>query len=195
MIALRGRGVAAHRCETAPGGGPGGVGADPGVALVDLDLGPARTAAVSGVDLVPVLLGRGWRVVILTGSAPEADIAEPSPPVPRLGPQVAPFAELLDTVLAPSRAGRARRVGADALGPTAPRRACTARPAASAGTSDRPGAAGARRARRRQARAAIAEDSVVSLATVRAQIRAILTKLGVSSQLEAVALLRELGGD
>ena len=40
--------------------------------------------------------------------------------------------------------------------------------------------------------AAIAEESVVSLATVRAQIRAILAKLGVSSQLEAVALVREL---
>jgi DNA-binding NarL/FixJ family response regulator len=40
--------------------------------------------------------------------------------------------------------------------------------------------------------ATIAEESVVSLATVRAQIRSILAKLGVSSQLEAVALLREI---
>ncbi len=34
----------------------------------------------------------------------------------------------------------------------------------------------------------IAAHSVVSAATVRAQIRAVLTKLGVHSQLEAVAL-------
>lgn len=37
---------------------------------------------------------------------------------------------------------------------------------------------------------AVAEHFVVSLATVRTQIRAVLTKLEVSSQLEAVALFR-----
>lgn len=35
---------------------------------------------------------------------------------------------------------------------------------------------------------AIAETYVVSVATVRTQIRGVLTKLGVNSQLEAVAL-------
>jgi DNA-binding NarL/FixJ family response regulator len=39
--------------------------------------------------------------------------------------------------------------------------------------------------------AAIAERSVVSVATVRAQIRAILAKLEANSQLEAVALLHQ----
>jgi two-component system nitrate/nitrite response regulator NarL len=39
---------------------------------------------------------------------------------------------------------------------------------------------------------AIAETSVVALSTVRSQIRAILTKLGVNSQLAAVALARQL---
>jgi DNA-binding NarL/FixJ family response regulator len=38
---------------------------------------------------------------------------------------------------------------------------------------------------------AIADEFVVSLTTVRSQIRSILTKLDVNSQLEAVALLRE----
>ena len=38
---------------------------------------------------------------------------------------------------------------------------------------------------------AVADRFVVSLATVRTQIRAVLTKLGVSSQLEAVALYRD----
>ena len=40
--------------------------------------------------------------------------------------------------------------------------------------------------------AAIAEHFVVSMPTVRTQIRSLLTKLEVSSQLEAVALLRQL---
>ena len=39
----------------------------------------------------------------------------------------------------------------------------------------------------------IAKDAVVSLATVRSQIRSILMKLGVHSQLEAVALARRSG--
>ena len=39
----------------------------------------------------------------------------------------------------------------------------------------------------------IAEQVVVSLTTVRSQIRAILLKLGVNSQLAAVALAREAG--
>ena len=39
----------------------------------------------------------------------------------------------------------------------------------------------------------IAHRSYVSLATVRSQIRAILLKLGVNSQLAAVALAREAG--
>jgi DNA-binding NarL/FixJ family response regulator len=39
---------------------------------------------------------------------------------------------------------------------------------------------------------AIAETSVVALSTVRSQIRAVLTKLGVNSQLAAVALARQV---
>jgi DNA-binding NarL/FixJ family response regulator len=41
---------------------------------------------------------------------------------------------------------------------------------------------------------AVAEHFVVSLATVRTQIRAVLAKLEVSSQLEAVALYRKATG-
>jgi DNA-binding NarL/FixJ family response regulator len=41
---------------------------------------------------------------------------------------------------------------------------------------------------------AVADDFVVSLATVRTQIRAVLTKLEVTSQLEAVALYRNASG-
>jgi DNA-binding NarL/FixJ family response regulator len=39
----------------------------------------------------------------------------------------------------------------------------------------------------------IAETSFVSSDTVRTQVRAILTKLGVNSQLEAVAMARRAG--
>ncbi|MNC95206.1 Bacterial regulatory protein, luxR family [compost metagenome] len=41
--------------------------------------------------------------------------------------------------------------------------------------------------------AAIAQDSFVSLATVRTQIRSILMKLDVTSQVAAVALARQHG--
>jgi DNA-binding NarL/FixJ family response regulator len=40
----------------------------------------------------------------------------------------------------------------------------------------------------------VADHFVVSLATVRTQIRAVLTKLEVSSQLEAAALYRRATG-
>ena len=43
------------------------------------------------------------------------------------------------------------------------------------------------------AAATIASDAVVSEATVRAQIRSILSKLGVGSQLAAVAEARRVG--
>lgn len=43
--------------------------------------------------------------------------------------------------------------------------------------------------------AAVADHFVVSLTTVRSQIRSILTKLDVNSQLEAVALLRRVDGE
>lgn len=39
----------------------------------------------------------------------------------------------------------------------------------------------------------IASDAVVSVATVRSQVRGVLTKLGVSSQLQAVARARRAG--
>lgn len=42
---------------------------------------------------------------------------------------------------------------------------------------------------------AIARDRVVSTATVRSQIRSILNKLGVSSQLAAVAMARAADWD
>ena len=197
-MALRGHGIEARRCET---GMPDVVrstvaGVAPGVALVDVDLGAGPAGEMlSGVDLVPVLVGDGWRVVVMTGNAPEAEIAR-AVTAGAVGwlHKTAPFEQLLTAVLdavagrpvlsEPERLrlvqvhhieqarGRARRAGLDLL--TAREREVL------------DGLVAGKRA------AAIAEESVVSLATVRAQIRAILAKLGVSSQLEAVALVREL---
>jgi two-component system nitrate/nitrite response regulator NarL len=198
-MALASRGIAAHN-----GGGVHTVeavlvmatGLEPGVALVDVDLGvDPQGKPVSGVDLVPGLVDLGWRVVMLTGSAREAEVAA-SVAAGAIGwlHKTTSFEELLAAVLA-AVAGeqvfsdeermrlvqmhisdqarkRARRSGLDQL--TAREREVL---------DDL--VAGKRAA-------VIAEESVVSLATVRAQIRAILAKLGVSSQLEAVALVREI---
>jgi DNA-binding NarL/FixJ family response regulator len=198
VIALNGRGLAAHRCED---GAPEAVqrtaaALEPGVALVDMDLGSGPAGEIlSGVDLVPLLLEMGWRVVMLTGNAPESDVAA-AITAGAVGwlHKLAPFEELLEAVLdvvagrqvlgenerlrlvrlhhAEQTRQRVRRAGFDQL------------------TSREWEVLHALAAGRRAA--AIAEESVVSLATVRAQIRSVLAKLGVSSQLEAVALLREL---
>ena len=199
-IALRGRGAEAHHCAgvTPEAVRESASNLTPGVALVDLDLGigPAGDP-VSGVDLVPALLAEGWRVLIMTGTAPEPQIAA-ALTAGAVGwiHKLAPFEELLQAVLNTAedrpviseaerrrllrlhhlerRRFQVRRAGFDQL--TARERQVLA------------GLVAGKRA------ATIAEESVVSLATVRAQIRSILAKLGVSSQLEAVALVRELEG-
>jgi DNA-binding NarL/FixJ family response regulator len=171
-------------------------GLQPGVALVDVDLGSGPDGRTRcGVDLVPVLGELGWRVVMFTGSARDADVAAAvaAGAVGWLHKRT-PFEDLVPTVLAAVSGApvmteeerqrlirlhyaevdrrRSRRMGLDQL--TSRERQVLADLAAG------------KRA------ATIAEESVVSLATVRAQIRSILAKLGVSSQLEAVALLREI---
>jgi DNA-binding NarL/FixJ family response regulator len=168
----------------------------PCVALVDVDLGVAPDGRMlDGVDLVPFLVDLGWRVVMLTGSARAPDMAA-AVAAGAIGwlHKRAPFEDLLASVVAAvagepllsdeerlrlvrlhfgeQARARIRRAGLDQL--TAREREVL------------DGLVAGKRA------AAIAEESVVSLATVRTQIRSILAKLGVSSQLEAVALLREV---
>jgi DNA-binding NarL/FixJ family response regulator len=198
MIALRGRGVAA---EHSVDGTPAVVlrvasALEPCVALVDMDLGTgAAGEPLSGLDLVPLLRARGWRVVAMTGSAAEADVAAAvaAGAVGWVHKHV-PFDELLHAVLEvvagrsvlpeverrrlvdlhhrEREQGRARRAGLNQLTPR-----------------EREVLGGLVAGKRA---AAIARESGVSLATVRAQIRSVLAKLGASSQLEAVALAREL---
>jgi DNA-binding NarL/FixJ family response regulator len=199
VIALQTRGIAARRSEV----GTEEIrlviaGSAPGVALVDVDLGTDPDGrALSGVDLVPVLVGAGWRVVMLTGGAGEPELAA-AVVAGATGwlHKMMPFEDLLDAVLAVVAGDQvlsenerlrltrlhyaqhahqqARRAGFDRL--TAREREVLR------------GLVAGKRA------AAIAEESVVSLATVRAQIRSILAKLEVTSQLEAVALVREIEG-
>ncbi len=195
-LALRAEGLAAHGRGA---GGPDAIVAAaarrrPGVVLLDLDLGrdPAGRP-VDGVDLVDPLRAGGWRVVVLSGTADRTRVgaaldegavaAVPKhAPMPVLlravraalaGREVMP-AEHRDRLIAAFRQRRAER-GAVA----AKLELLTAR--------EREVLALLADGHRAQA---VADRFVVSLATVRTQIRAVLTKLGVSSQLEAVALLR-----
>ena len=190
-MALRGRGITAAAMtpagllarldEPAPAGG---------LVLLDLGLGPG----LSGADLVPRLCAAGWRVLVVTGSLDEAAVAV-AVAAGALGwvSKTAPFDQLVATAV---RAASGRPLLPDAE---------RARLEALAGAST----AAARRQEELWGRltprerqivdriiegrrpASIAEEFVVSVATVRTQIRSILTKLEVSSQLEVAALARE----
>lgn len=165
----------------------------PVLVLLDLDLGPALG---NGVDLVRPLVHAGARVVIMSGDSSR----------PRLGacveagasgivPKASKFDELVAAVERSAEGG-------DLL-PEAERQGLLAELRESRRASHERLAPFARLTPREQAVLArliagesaetIAERSYVSLATVRSQIRAILLKLGVNSQLAAVALARESG--
>lgn len=196
-MGLRTQGVAAQHCAPAE---VLAVAArlPPGLVLLDLDLGrDVDGRPVDGVDLVQPLRATGWRVVVLSGTVDSGRVgaalvagavaAVPkSAPFPRLltvvtaavaGGEVMPEArrrELIDVHLRNSDVRRGLRMRVDRLTPR--EREVLAQLAAG---------------RRAQT---VADAFVVSLPTVRTQIRAILTKLEVSSQLEAVALYRRVHG-
>lgn len=140
-----------------------------GLALVDLDLG----AEFNGAELVAPLRAMGWRVLVLTGTTDRSKITA----AVRAGAlgwvsKAAPFPELVDAVVA-ATAGGSALPGAKLLDRLSAREREVLDHLAAG-----------------QRAASIAEEFVVSLATVRSQIRSILTKLEVGSQLEAVALAR-----
>lgn len=193
--ALRAEGVTVHLAELT---GIDGVLAQalllrPSVALLDLDLG-ATTGA--GEDLVPGLVQLGTRVVVVTGSADDdrrgTCLERGAVAVLR---KTVPFAQLLDTVLA-AREGRqtqpdherqealaamrrqreAQRVRERPFDRLTPREAFVLQQLVLGRSA-----------------AAIAAEQVVTEATVRSQIRGVLDKLGVSSQLAAVASAHRAG--
>lgn len=167
---------------------------DPGLLVLDLDLGRDRNGQrIDGVDLIPRLRNEGWRVLVLSGSANPTRVGEAlaaggfvwvskNAPFPVLlgairetvaGRSVLPPGrrqQLIDLYLSHEKERREVQEKLERLTPrerevlgllAAGKRAQT-----------------------------IAEHFVVSLPTVRTQVRAVLGKLEVSSQLEAVALYR-----
>lgn len=165
----------------------------PQVVLLDLDLGEA---VGSGRDLVADLTAQGAAVVVLTGSTDElahaacleagaVGVVSKAEPFAHLCVCVAAAAEGQPLVPATRRAellGRLREARAEERRRTEPFRRLTAREQAVLGGL----MAG-------ESAADIAAASYVSLATVRTQIRSILWKLGVRSQLEAVSLAHTAG--
>jgi DNA-binding NarL/FixJ family response regulator len=166
----------------------------PGLAVLDLHLGNDDSGhRIDGVDLVRPLRRLGCEVLVVSGSRDEScEAAAVAAGALAVIPKSSSFAALLDAVHT-ARAGRP-------LMPDHVRQEWLR-------LNDRHQAQERERARlleRLSARerevldllvhgqraAAIAEHFVVSMTTVRTQIRSILTKLEVNSQLEAVALVR-----
>lgn len=164
----------------------------PGLVVLDLNLGDPRSGAGSGLQLVEPLRELGWSVLILTGARDTAMIADA---IARgaVGwvSKTEPFEKLLDTVV---DAANGREVLSAEDRDDLVRLHDTVR--------NRRHDLGLRlnqlTKRERQvldrlaeghSAADIAWEFTVSIATVRAQIRSILAKLDVQSQLAAVAML------
>lgn len=196
VAALRTRGLDARHVDPADlGDGPG---AGPGLVVLDLDLGrDAHGRVLDGVALVPDLREAGWAVLVLSGTADRE----------RFGAAVAAgalgwlrksarFDALLDGVVAAADGrpvldpAERERVLAEHRSRHRERSALQERWAR---LTPREREVLGRLAAGQRA-AAIAAESVVSLATVRTQIRSVLTKLEVGSQLEAVALAQRHAG-
>lgn len=162
----------------------------PGVFVVDLDLGAGPDGPRDGAELIPAARRAGWTVVVCTGCTDRQRLAG-AVAQGAIGwvPKTQPFEQMLATIeavaqgesvfdpvlraqlIAEHRERQRTRAHLDKL-----RARLTPRERE---VLDRL-AAGKRAA-------GIAEEFVVSVATVRTQIRSILAKLEVSSQLEAVA--------
>ena len=168
----------------------------PGIALLDLDLGPGPDGApVDGVEAVGPLRANGWAVIVLTacGGTREAYVAA-AIAAGAIGqvPKTASFDALVEAVLravagAPLMSERERRewIALDRH----ERAAAHRRTMLLSRLTARERAILEQLADGHRA-VDIAETSVVSVATVRSQIRSILAKLEVTSQLEAAAILR-----
>jgi len=186
VLALRGQGIPARRCPVTSEAeiiAEAESGDQRGLVLLDMDLG----LDVDGADLVLPLKAAGWRVLVVTGSSSRNRIAA-AIVAGAIGwvAKTAPFEQLVQAAAAAVH-GRSmlseqerrelyelNRGDLDRL--TTREREVLDRLAAG------------------QRAAKVAEEFVVSVATVRSQIRSILAKLEVGSQLEAVALARPGGG-
>jgi DNA-binding NarL/FixJ family response regulator len=165
----------------------------PVLVLLDLDLGPALG---DGADFVAPLVEAGGRVVIMSGDTSRARLgACVEAGASGVVGKASRFEDLVDTVQ--------RAAEGSTIFPEEERQSLLASLRDSRKAESRRLAPFARLSPREEAVLAgllagesaetIAERSYVSLATVRSQIRAILSKLGVNSQLAAVALARDAG--
>jgi DNA-binding NarL/FixJ family response regulator len=193
-MALRARGIDA---ESANGPTPEAVvgrtaALAPVLVLLDLDLGPLG----SGRDLVGPLVDAGGRVVIVTGVTDRTQLAAcVEAGATGIIAKTVHFDELLEAVeRVASGEELLTRHQRDALlaDLRIQRRADHARTAPFDALTPREQSVLARLVAGQSAEA-IAEASFVSLATVRSQIRSILSKLDVKSQLAAVAAARRAG--
>lgn len=189
-VALAGRGVRAEAIAPAALPARLAVPAPPGgLLLLDLDLG----GGLDGAALVPDIRRRGWRVLVVTGSTDEARIAVAvAAGAAGWVAKTAPLDRLVDHVV---RAGEGRSLVDDS------ERARLVALATSTRRDERDLDERWNRLTPREREialrlgqgvrpAAIAEEFVVALGTVRAQIRSVLAKLEVTSQLEAAAVVR-----
>jgi DNA-binding NarL/FixJ family response regulator len=167
----------------------------PGVVLLDLDLGrePDGTP-IDGITLIEGLCRSGWRVLALSGTSDDARIGTALAAGALAGiPKSAALPVLVTAV-------RRATQGLEVMHPARRRQLIEAHTRQHdrgvvlgrrlAKLSERERAVLDRLARGRRAQS-IADEFVVSVATVRTQVRAILSKLEVGSQLEAVSLLNE----
>lgn len=200
VLSLRSEGLDAHHCGT---GGVSAVlavaaGLRPGLALLDLDLGrDAVGQRVDGVDVVEPLVASGWQVMILSGTADHGRVGGAlAAGALAWVPKNAPFRSLL-AAIREAMAGREvmpevrRRQFIDLHHRRAMERQEVTTKLDRLTQREREVLALLAAGQRAQS---VAEHFVVSLATVRTQIRAVLTKLEVGSQLEAVALYRSVSG-
>jgi DNA-binding NarL/FixJ family response regulator len=168
---------------------------DAGLVVLDLDLGrDAEGTYRHGADLVVHLRERNWAVLVVSGSVDEPGVAA-AIAGGAIGsvPKSSSFEVLLRTIVTAARGEPVmteveHREWVDLHRHYLARERELSRRLARLSRREREVLELLAEGRRA---AAIAERLVVSMPTVRTQIRSILTKLEVSSQLEAVALLRQ----
>lgn len=197
--ALRDLGLDVVRVDPAVDGGlrTGLARARSGLVVLDLDLGQdAAGTVVDGVSLVPTIRAEGWQVLLLTGSQDRPRIAA-AVAAGALGwlPKSLPFPEIVTTV-----AGAAH--GRQVFDPHRRDVLVAEHHATRSARSDLDRRWARLTPREREVLgclvegkrvAEVAREFVVAEGTVRTQVRSILAKLEVRSQLEAVALARAVG--
>lgn len=194
--ALREAGLDAHKCELDVDQVAGAV--SPGtLVLLDLDLGVDPNGhRVDGTALVPALQSAGGTVLMVTGSSDvEAIAAAVAAGAVGWIPKSASFEQVLATIVRVAAGGTAiTDAERDRLLSLHESRSRESRQLDRRWERLTPRELQVlQRLVDGQRAAAIAEEFVVSMATVRTQIRSILAKLEVGSQLEAVAVARQRG--